>query len=154
MHSTCTGMRSQHDCGAGAMLTYAPSLPCLGLRPVPFCAKGANQLALRPAPPARSAFPVRKAPKLAMSTPAEPPASKPAEFKEVLFRSFVKADGSTPFQPEAGRYRLYVSLACPWASRTFMTLKLKGLEDAIPVTVVYPHLTDLCVMSSMPIARD
>jgi Glutathione S-transferase, N-terminal domain len=154
MHSTCTGMHSQHDCGSGAMLTYALSLLRWGLRPQPFCAKGATQLAPRPVPPARSAFPVCKTPKFAMSTPAEPPASKTTELKEVLFRSFVKADGSTPFQPEAGRYRLYISLACPWASRTFMTLKLKGLEDAIPVTVVYPHLTDLCVMCSMPIARD
>jgi glutathionyl-hydroquinone reductase len=89
-----------------------------------------------------------------MSTPAEAPALKPAEPKEVLFRSFVKADGSTRFQPETERYWLYISLACPCASRAFMTLKLKALEDAIPVTVVYPHLTDLCVLCSTPIASD
>jgi hypothetical protein len=35
-----------------------------------------------------------------------------------------------------------------------MTLKLKALEDAILVTVVYPHLTDLCVLCSTPIASD
>lgn len=57
--------------------------------------------------------------------------------KASVFRSSVRADGSTPFTPEAGRYRLYISLACPWASRCFMMIKMKGLEDAIPVTVVH-----------------
>jgi glutathionyl-hydroquinone reductase len=60
--------------------------------------------------------------------------------KESVFRDFVKADGSTRFKPEAGRYRLYISLACPWASRAFMTIKLKGLEDIIPITVVHYHM--------------
>ena len=56
--------------------------------------------------------------------------------KESLFRQFVTADGSSGFKAEAGRYHIYVSLACPWASRTLMVRKLKGLEAVIDVTVV------------------
>ncbi|MFN2527892.1 MAG: glutathione S-transferase family protein [Candidatus Baltobacteraceae bacterium] len=40
--------------------------------------------------------------------------------------------------PEAGRYHLYVSLACPWAHRTVIMRKLKGLQDAVGMTVVDP----------------
>jgi putative glutathione S-transferase len=54
------------------------------------------------------------------------------------FRQWISADGSTPYPPAAGRYHLYVSLACPWASRTVIFRKLKGLEDAIGMTVVDP----------------
>lgn len=56
------------------------------------------------------------------------------------FRSQVRADGGTDFLPEPGRYHLYVSLACPWAHRTLIYRKLKGLEDAISVDVVDPVL--------------
>jgi putative glutathione S-transferase len=58
--------------------------------------------------------------------------------QQSAFRNWVRADGSTDFAPEAGRYHLYVSLACPWASRAIIYRKLKGLEDAIPMTVVDP----------------
>ncbi|MBV8489206.1 MAG: glutathione S-transferase family protein, partial [Candidatus Eremiobacteraeota bacterium] len=54
------------------------------------------------------------------------------------FRDWVRADGSSPYPVEAGRYHLYVSLACPWASRTIIVRKLKGLEAAIGMTVVDP----------------
>src|SRR5271166_965034 len=54
------------------------------------------------------------------------------------FRSSVTADGHSGFPAEAGRYHLYVSLACPWAHRTIIMRKLKGLEDAIGMTVVDP----------------
>src|SRR5919199_6329040 len=54
------------------------------------------------------------------------------------FREWISADGSTEYPAVAGRYHLYISLACPWASRTFIVRKLKGLEDAIGMTVVDP----------------
>jgi putative glutathione S-transferase len=54
------------------------------------------------------------------------------------FRAWVRADGSTPFAPAAGRYHLYVSLACPWAHRTIIARRLKGLEEAMGLTVVDP----------------
>ncbi len=54
------------------------------------------------------------------------------------FRQWVTADGSTGFPAVAGRYHLYVSLACPWAHRTIIVRKLRGLEGAIGMTVVDP----------------
>ena len=55
--------------------------------------------------------------------------TKSGEFKrqEDAFREWISNDGSTPYSTEAGRYHLYVSLACPWASRTVIVLKLKRL---------------------------
>jgi putative glutathione S-transferase len=66
--------------------------------------------------------------------------SESGEFQrqEDAFREWVSADGSTPYSAVAGRYHLYVSLACPWASRTIIFRKLKGLEEAIGMTVVDP----------------
>ncbi|EAU54902.1 glutathione S-transferase family protein [Mariprofundus ferrooxydans] len=46
------------------------------------------------------------------------------------------------FSAEADRYRLYVSLACPWAHRTLIMRRIKGLESIIPVTVVHPHMLE------------
>ena len=60
--------------------------------------------------------------------------------QESAFRGFVREDGSTPFLPEAGRYHLYVSLACPWAHRALIFRKLKKLEDVISVSIVDPHM--------------
>jgi putative glutathione S-transferase len=54
------------------------------------------------------------------------------------FRNFISADGSTGFAAEADRYHLYVSRACPWAHRTMIVRKLKGLEDAISISYVLP----------------
>jgi len=56
------------------------------------------------------------------------------------FRSQIQADGATYFPPESGRYHLYVSYACPWAHRTLITRKLKGLDAAISFDVVNPLL--------------
>jgi putative glutathione S-transferase len=58
------------------------------------------------------------------------------------FRDWVRADGSTDYLPEAGRYHLYVSLACPWAHRILIVRRLKRLEEAIGVTVVDPLRDD------------
>ena len=52
------------------------------------------------------------------------------------FRNWVTADGSSGFAAEPNRYHLYVSLACPWAHRTLIARKLKGLENVISYTVV------------------
>ncbi|WP_019672438.1 glutathione S-transferase family protein [Psychrobacter lutiphocae] len=60
------------------------------------------------------------------------------------FRNWVTVDGSAGpsgvegFKAEPNRYHLYVSLACPWAHRTLIYRKLKGLEDMISVSVVHP----------------
>jgi glutathionyl-hydroquinone reductase len=58
------------------------------------------------------------------------------------FHDRVTADGTSGFKAEAGRYHLYVSLACPWAHRTLILRKLKGLEKAITVSVVHPIMGD------------
>lgn len=58
--------------------------------------------------------------------------------KRVSFRDWVRDDDSSPFQPEVGRYHLYVSYACPWAHRTLITRSLLGLEAAIGLSVVDP----------------
>ena len=58
--------------------------------------------------------------------------------QEDAFREWISNDGSTPYPAAAERYHLYVSLACPWASRTVIFRKLKGLEDAIGMTIVDP----------------
>ena len=63
---------------------------------------------------------------------------------EPKFRNWVTPDGSSGpsgqggFAAERGRYHLYVSLACPWAHRTVVFRKLKGLEDVIGMTEVEP----------------
>lgn len=65
---------------------------------------------------------------------------------EAGFRNWVTADGRPGpsgkggFKAEPGRYHLYVSLACPWAHRTLILRKLKGLEDKITVSVVNPFM--------------
>ena len=56
------------------------------------------------------------------------------------FRERISADGSSGFPAEAGRYHLYVSLACPWAHRTLITRSLKKLEGAVGVDIVDPHM--------------
>ncbi len=60
--------------------------------------------------------------------------------KETVFHSWIKRDGSSDFRPETDRYHLYVSLACPWAHRTLIYRRLKGLESVISVDVVDPIL--------------
>ena len=62
--------------------------------------------------------------------------------QDSVFRSWVRADGSTEHRPEVGRYHLYVSLACPWAHRTLIIRKLKRLEGAISVNIVDPYMLE------------
>ena len=45
-----------------------------------------------------------------------------------------------PFLPESKRYHLVVSYACPWAHRTLIFRKIKGLVDHIPIAVVHPYM--------------
>lgn len=58
--------------------------------------------------------------------------------KPSTFRDVIEKGGK--YEPEKGRYHLYVSYACPWAHRTLITRKIKGLEDYVDVTVVSPHM--------------
>ncbi|KAF7319088.1 Glutathione S-transferase [Mycena chlorophos] len=62
-------------------------------------------------------------------------------FKRVqsTFRNFIEPGGK--FEAEKDRYHLYVSYGCPWATRTLIVRKLKGLESIIPVTCVSPRLS-------------
>ncbi len=58
------------------------------------------------------------------------------------FREAVTADGRSGFAAEAGRYHLYVSLACPWASRAVIVRRLKRLEPVVGMTVVDPLMLE------------
>ncbi len=68
--------------------------------------------------------------------------------KSSSFRNWVTADGGPGpsgeggFPAGAGRYHLYVSLACPWAHRTLIMRALKGLEDMIGLSIVHWHMAD------------
>jgi glutathionyl-hydroquinone reductase len=55
------------------------------------------------------------------------------------FRRWITADGAFGFTAEAGRYRLYVSYACPWAHRTILYRRLKGLENVVGMSVLHPR---------------
>ena len=64
------------------------------------------------------------------------------------FRSWITKDGSagptgsSGFKAESDRYHLYISLACPWASRTLIMRALKGLEEHISISVVNPFMLE------------
>jgi len=68
--------------------------------------------------------------------------------KSPAFRNWITPDGSAGssgeggFKAEAGRYHLYVSLACPWAHRTLIFRALKGLKDMISVSVVHWYMAE------------
>jgi glutathionyl-hydroquinone reductase len=70
--------------------------------------------------------------------PAESSADGAFVRQRSAFRDRITADGSSGYPAEAGRYHLYVSLACPWAHRAIIVRKLLGLEDTISMSVVDP----------------
>ena len=63
--------------------------------------------------------------------------------QQSAFRSRISADPGAQFPPAAGRYHLYVSAACPWASRVVIARELKGLHAAIGMTNVDPIRDEL-----------
>jgi len=70
--------------------------------------------------------------------PAETSADGAFVRQKYSIRGRITADGSSGFPAEAGRYHLYVSLACPWAHRAIIVRRLLGLEDVISMSVVDP----------------
>ncbi len=58
------------------------------------------------------------------------------------FQAVVSAEAEQPYPPAAGRYKLYVGLGCPWAHRTLVVRTLKGLEEAIALSIVAPSPED------------
>lgn len=58
------------------------------------------------------------------------------------FRQWVTANGSGEFAVAAGRYHLYISLGCPWAHRTAILWKLKGLESLVGLSIVDPVISN------------
>jgi len=77
-----------------------------------------------------------------MSTKPQFPEEQSAEGEfqrqEDAFRDLVAADQPSPYPVAAARYHLYISLACPWASRTLIVRNLKGLQNAVSLSVVDP----------------
>ncbi|GJN80257.1 hypothetical protein PLIIFM63780_003782 [Purpureocillium lilacinum] len=72
------------------------------------------------------------------------PGDTSGEFKRQVssFRNWISRESGAQFPPEKGRYHLYVSYACPWACRTLIARKLKGLDDLISFSVVHWHLAE------------
>lgn len=66
--------------------------------------------------------------------------------EDAQFRNWITSDGSPGpsgiggFEAEVGRYHLYVSLACPWAHRTLIYRRLKGLEEMISISIVNAYM--------------
>jgi len=70
------------------------------------------------------------------------PGDKSGEYKRQTsgFRNFIENKSGAEFPAEKNRYHLYVSYACPWAHRTLIVRKLKGLEDIVGFTSVHWHM--------------
>lgn len=60
--------------------------------------------------------------------------------QDSAYRGTIDNHKHSVYQPQAGRYHLYVSLACPWAHRTLIMRQLKGLNSLISVSVVEPEM--------------
>ncbi len=61
---------------------------------------------------------------------------------DAQFRNTISDEEGADFPAEAGRYHLFVSLACPWAHRTLIMRKLKQLESVIGVSIVAPEMLE------------
>ncbi|PHH55552.1 Glutathione S-transferase omega-like 2 [Ceratocystis fimbriata CBS 114723] len=70
------------------------------------------------------------------------PGDTSGEFRRQVstFRNWVSSEPDAEFPAEKDRYHLYISYACPWAHRTLITRRLKGLEDVISVSAVHWHM--------------
>ncbi|KAK9320092.1 glutathione S-transferase [Lipomyces orientalis] len=79
-------------------------------------------------------------------------ASTDGEFrrKPSSYRKFISRESGAEYPPEKGRYHLYISWACPWAHRTAIVRKLKGLEDIIGLSVVDWYLGEMGWKFSTP----
>lgn len=65
------------------------------------------------------------------------------ERQEDAFRNWISSDSEAVHPAEAGRYHLYISLACPWASRTLIVRNLKGLQEVVSMSVLDPIRDEL-----------
>jgi glutathionyl-hydroquinone reductase len=74
---------------------------------------------------------------LCMRAPASDKRASGEQRTDATFRNWVKV-GDAEFPPEAGRYHLYISHACPWANRCNTVMHMKGLTDVIGLSVVHP----------------
>lgn len=72
------------------------------------------------------------------------PGDKSGEFKRQssAFRNWIENKEGAEFPAEKGRYHLYVSYACPWAHRTMIVRRLKGLEGLVGMTSVHWHMAE------------
>jgi len=71
-------------------------------------------------------------------------ASSGGEFirQQSQYRNRISSKAGSQYQAEAGRYHLYVSLACPWAHRTLILRQLKQLENIVSLSIVEPEMLD------------
>jgi len=60
--------------------------------------------------------------------------------EETSFRNWIRADGTGEFPPDSDRYHLYISRACPWAHRTAIMRRIKGLTNVITLSIVDPYM--------------
>ncbi|MGH1483338.1 MAG: glutathione S-transferase family protein [Geminicoccales bacterium] len=75
---------------------------------------------------------------------AEKPRSRDGKFIRMGsgYRGWIRPKADAEFPAEAGRYHLYISMACPWSHRTTIMRALKGLQDVITVTPMIPFVGD------------
>lgn len=59
-----------------------------------------------------------------------------------IVRDWVRADASTPYTPERGRYHLWLAYNCTWSQRTMIVLNLLGLDDAVSTSMAHVHRND------------